>query len=148
MTTLEQYAALFDGATAELAIGEVSPHYIISPIAPRDRIKETLPDVKLIFSLRHPIRRSVPYSVYWQAVRLGNENRPVGQALTEAEHRIVPRNGRYYALLRHWYDVFEPSRIKDTLFDDLSRDALVVFHDVCRFFDMDSQHFRTRPDHS
>lgn len=132
VTTLEQYAALFDGATTETAIGEVSPHYIISPIAPQ-RIKETLPGVKLIFSLRHPIKRA--YSVYWQAVRLGNENRPVEQALTEAEHRV--RNGRYYALLRHWYDVFEPSQIKVILFDDLSRDALAVFHDVCRFLDVD-----------
>ena len=28
-------------------------------------------------------------------------------------------------------------RIKVILFDDLSRDALVVFHDVCRFLDVD-----------
>ncbi len=132
VTTMEQYAALFEGATNEKAVGEVSPHYIISPVAPR-RIRETLPDVRLIFSLRHPVKRA--YSVYWQAVRLGNENRPVEQALTEAEHRV--RNGRYYALLGNWYDVFDPSRIKVILFDDLARDALGTFQDICRFLEVD-----------
>lgn len=132
VTTLEQYSQLFAGATNETAVGEVSPHYIISPVAPR-RIRETLPDVKLIFSLRHPVKRA--YSVYWQAVRLGNENRPVEQALTEAEHRV--RNGRYYSLLQNWYDVFDPAQIKVILFDDLARDALGVFQDVCRFLDVD-----------
>lgn len=132
VTTMTQYAALFTEATNEKAVGEVSPHYIISPIAPR-RIKEALPDVKLIFSLRHPVKRA--YSVYWQAVRLGNENRPVEEALTEAEHRV--RNGRYYALLRNWYDVFDASQIKIILFDDLARDALATYYDVCRYLEVD-----------
>jgi hypothetical protein len=132
VTTPEQYAALFAGATNETAVGEVSPHYIISPIAPA-KIKAALPDVKLIFSLRHPIKRA--YSVYWQAVRLGNEDRPVEEALTEAEHRV--RNGRYYALLQNWYAVFDPAQIKVILFDDLARDALGVFQDVCRYLGVD-----------
>ena len=132
VTTLEQYAELFAGVSNETAVGEVSPHYIISPIAPQ-RIRDTLPDVKLIFSLRHPVKRA--YSVYWQAVRLGNENRPVEQALTEAEHRV--RNGRYYALLQNWYAVFDPAQIKVILFDDLARDALGVFQDVCRYLGVD-----------
>lgn len=132
VTSLEQYAALFAEATDEKAVGEVSPHYIISPIAPR-RIAETLPDVKLIFSLRHPVKRA--YSVYWQAVRLGNESRPVEQALTAAEHRV--RNGRYYALLQKWYEQFDAAQIKVILFDDLARDALAVFQDVCRYLGVD-----------
>lgn len=134
VTTLEQYAGLFTGATNEKVVGEVSPHYIISPIAPQ-RIHDTLPDVKLIFSLRHPVKRA--YSVYWQAVRLGNESRPVEQALTEAEHRV--RNGRYYALLQNWYKLFDPAQIKVILFDDLARDALGVFQDVCRYLDVDDR---------
>ncbi len=132
VTTLEEYSALFAGATNEKAVGEVSPHYIISPVAPQ-RIRALVPDVRLVFSLRHPIKRA--YSVYWQAVRLGNENRPVEEALTEAEHRV--RNGRYYALLRPWYEVFDPAQIKIILFDDLARDALGIFHDVCRFLAVD-----------
>jgi hypothetical protein len=132
ITTPEAYAALFAGARHEKAVGEVSPHYIISPIAPA-KIKAALPDVKLIFSLRHPVRRA--YSVYWQAVRLGNENRAVEQALTEAEHRV--RNGRYYALLCRWYDCFDPAQIKIILFDDLAGDALAVFQDICRYLGVD-----------
>ena len=128
VTTLEEYGALFAGVTNETAVGEVSPHYIISTSAPQ-RIKAIVPDVRLVFSLRHPIKRA--YSVYWQAVRLGNEDRPVEEALTDAEHRV--RNGRYYALLRNWYEVFDAAQIKIILFDDLARDALGTFHDVCRF---------------
>lgn len=130
--TLEQYAALFSGVTTEKAIGEVSPHYIISPTAPQ-KIKQAIPDVKLIFSLRDPIKRA--YSAYWQMVRLGQEDRPVEEALTEAEHRV--RNGRYFALLTNWYDIFNPDQIKVILFEDLMQDALGVFQDLCRYLDVD-----------
>lgn len=129
--TLDEYAALFADAAGQKAVGEASPHYLISPVAPQ-RIKDTIPDVRLIFSLRDPIKRA--YSVYWHDVRLGLENRPVDEALTEREYAVI--HGLYYAWLRNWYDRFEPAQIKVILFDDLQRDAPRVFADLCRFLDI------------
>lgn len=59
--TWEQYTTLFAEAGEQSVIGEVSPHYMISPIAPQG-IHDRLPNVKLLFSLRQPVKRA--YSVY------------------------------------------------------------------------------------
>lgn len=130
--TLAEYTALFADAGQQRAVGEVSPHYLISTLAPR-LIGETIPDVKLIFSLRDPVKRA--YSIYWHDVRLGAENRPVEEALTEGEYAVT--HGLYYAWLRNWYARFPAERIKVVLFDDLQRDALAVFAELCRFLEID-----------
>ena len=130
--TLEEYTALFADVGPQRAVGEVSPHYLISPVAPQ-RIRETIPDVKLIFSLRDPVKRA--YSIYWHDVRLGTENRPVEEALTEREYAVT--HGLYHAWLSNWYERFPAERIKVILFDDLQRDALATFGELCRFLGID-----------
>lgn len=130
--TLEAYAALFEEANGQKAIGEASPHYLISHYAPQ-QIQKTLPGVKLIFSLRDPVKRA--YSIYWHDVRLGIENRPVEEALTEREYAVI--HGLYHYWLCHWYELFGPERIKVVLFDDLQRDALGIVRELCLFLGID-----------
>lgn len=130
--TLESYAALFEEVTNEKAVGEASPHYLRSPAAPQ-LIKETIPDVQLIFSLRHPVKRA--YSSYWHKVRLGLEERPVEDALSENDQAVL--HGLYNQSLRAWYDRFDPAQIKIILFEDLVRDGLGVFADICRYIGVD-----------
>lgn len=130
--SLEEYAALFSGVTKQRAIGEVSPHYLRSPQAPQ-LIKETIPGVRLIFSLRDPVKRA--YSSYWHKVRLGIEDRPVEQALMENDQAV--QHGLYYQSLVSWYSHFEPAQIKIIQFEELVRDPASVFADICRFLDVD-----------
>lgn len=132
--TLDAYADLFADAPPTATVGEVSPHYMISPVAPQ-RICATVPDVKLIFSLRDPVRRA--YSVYWHAVRVGQEKRPPEEAFTADDYRV--RNGRYFELLQPWYERFKPSQIMVILFDDLAADPLSVYQDLCRYIGVDDQ---------
>lgn len=130
--TIEEYAALFDEATTERAIGETSPHYLRSPQAPQ-LIKDTIPDVRLIFSLRDPVRRA--YSSYWHRVRLGLEDRPVEEVLVDGDQAVA--HGLYYATLQDWYAHFDKQQVMIVLFDDLVRDALGTFADICRFLEID-----------
>ncbi len=130
--SFDEYAALFSEADDQHALGEVSPHYLISPVAPR-RIREALPDVRLIFSLRHPVKRA--YSIYWHDVRLGKESRSVEEALAESEYAVT--HGLYYSWLSNWYACFDPAQIKVILFDDLQSDAQGVFADLCRYLGID-----------
>ena len=67
---LEDYQALFEGATHERAIGEASAGYLGSEVAPA-RIKQMLPEVKLIVVLRNPIEAA--YSSYLHLMRDGDE---------------------------------------------------------------------------
>ena len=55
--TFEEYEAAFAGATDGLLVGEVSPQYFRSPTAAR-RMRESLPEVKVIASLRNPAERA------------------------------------------------------------------------------------------
>lgn len=130
--TLEEYAALFEGAGHDQLAGETSPHYLRSPVAPR-RIREAIPNARIIFSLRDPVRRA--YSSYWHRVRLGLEDRPVEEVLVEGDQAVS--HGLYYATLQNWYDCFDKQQIMIVLFDDLVRDALGTFADICRFLGID-----------
>jgi hypothetical protein len=126
--TLQEYAALFEGVNGQRAIGEASPHYLLSDQAPK-LIRSTIPDVRLIFSLRDPVKRA--YSDYWQEVRLGIEKRPVEEAMSEADFRV--RIGRYFDQLTPWLERFPRSQIHLVLFDDLQTQPYAVFQDVCRY---------------
>ena len=130
--TLEAYAALFEAAGDNQIAGETSPHYLRSPAAPQ-RIKETIPDVKLIFSLRDPVKRA--YSSYWHRVRLGLEDRPVEEVLQDGDQAVL--HGLYFAALQDWYAYFDPVQVKIVLFDDLVHDTLGAFADICRFLTID-----------
>ena len=131
--TWAQYVALFAEADDQPVVGEVSPHYMISPIAPQG-IYDRLPGARLLFSLRQPVKRA--YSIYWHGVRLGDETRPVEEALGEGEYAVI--HGLYAAWLKSWYALFAPEQIKIVLFDDLQGDPLGTYADICRFLEIDA----------
>lgn len=67
---------------ARLQTGEASPYYMFHPHAPV-RIKEALPDVKLIAMLRNPVERA--YSQYQHEVRKGRETLPSFEEAVDRE---------------------------------------------------------------
>jgi hypothetical protein len=54
---IKYYSKFFNDWDGEKAIGEKTPSYLASRMAPK-RIYDTIPDVKLIFLLRDPVKRS------------------------------------------------------------------------------------------
>ena len=123
--TLEAYEALFAGVTTEKAIGEASPQYLYRPHA-AGRIRETLPDVRLVVSLRDPVERS--FSVYQHNMRSSgrNEGVPYGQAF--AADPLLRRG--FSEDLGRYLDLFEREAIKVILFDDLVRDNARTLSDL------------------
>ncbi len=53
----------------------------------------------------------------------------------ESEQAVL--HGLYSVSLQPWYDQFGPAQIKIVLFEDLVRDGLALFHDICRFLEID-----------
>jgi hypothetical protein len=74
----EYYATHFADAEDQLALGEASPGYICHPEVPV-RIHALLPDVKLILTVRNPIKRAI--SQYWDNRRHLNEPLTFDQGL-------------------------------------------------------------------
>ena len=74
----EAYNQHFADCVNQLACGEASPGYICHPEAPA-RIHALLPDVKLILTVRDPIKRAI--SQYWDNRRHLNESHTFAQAV-------------------------------------------------------------------
>ena len=143
-TTVEEYRALFLGASNESAIGEASPWYLYSPEAP-DRIRRYIPEARLIAVLRNPADRA--YSAFLQFVRDGREPlKDFAQAL-EAEEERKRKNwkwiwhyrnmGFYYTQLKRYYDIFERDQIRVYLYEDLIDDPIGVLRDIFRHLGVD-----------
>jgi len=65
--------------------GEASPSYIFHPLVPQ-RIKEDLPNVKLVLLLRDPVERA--YSHYQGNLRKGQEKLSFPEAIEQEESRL------------------------------------------------------------
>ncbi len=76
------YEHQFAPADGALAIGEASPRYAMDPFVPGvpQRMVELLPDTKLIYLVREPIKRMVSH--YLHRGRSRKENRSLESALT------------------------------------------------------------------
>jgi hypothetical protein len=109
---IEYYQRFFaDIPPGKKAYGEASPGYICHPQAPA-RIKEYLPEVKLVLTVRNPIERA--YSQYWDNRMTLSEPHEFSQTLDIALN-----------------NTYEPgNQLLILLFDDL-RDDPIKFYRTC-----------------
>jgi hypothetical protein len=141
ITNEADYLALFDGVTTERAIGEVSALYLGTSLAPV-AIRRQLPDVRLVAILRNPIDRA--YSGYQMHLRNLRTHMSVAEAFEPDRHWV--QAGMYYAMLRRYFDFFDPAQIKVFLFDDLKADPAGLLRNLYRFLDVDEQFVPASPE--
>jgi hypothetical protein len=120
---LDWYQGFFcppDEAARYRAIGEISTQYYDCEACP-ERIYRTLPDVKLIIMLRHPVNRA--YSHYGFVVQRRNF-RGSFQEFLDSRHKSLEK-GYYSRYLKRYLDCFDRTQILALLFEE-------VFGDVTR----------------
>ncbi len=140
---VEWYRDQFSGATDTEQVGEASPTYLFHPDAP-ERVARTLPGVRLVALLRHPVDRA--WSHYWYERRNDRDDRSFADAVDlelTTGPGAIPREsylaqGRYADLLERWEARFGRDRLHVELFDDLESAPDRVFADVCRFLGVDA----------
>jgi len=130
--TRDAYERLFDGVTAERAVGEASPQYLKSAVA-AERIAAALPGVRLVVLLRDPVDRA--YSSYLHSLREALEHRGVEEALQPGSRYV--EMGLYHPQLSRYFERFERSRIKVILYDDLVANPAAVTRDLYAFLGVD-----------
>ncbi len=143
-TDQADYERLFDGVTHEKAYGEASVLYLYDQEAPT-RIKDAIPDVKLIAILRNPVERA--YSGYLHMRRDGRE--PLANfadALAAEPARIeanwehqwhYTRLGFYHTQLVRYYALFDPSQIAVYTYDEFKASPAELMQKVFRFLEVD-----------
>lgn len=133
------YASLFDGAEDARAVGEASVDYLYLARRAAPRMREAIPDVRLVFVLRDPVARA--YSHYQLQRMYGWEPcATFAEALAAEDGRIADgwmfpwhyfNIGLYAAQLRTFLQYFPRDQIHIVSFDDVQEHWSQVFSDVC-----------------
>ena len=144
---LGDYERLFAGVRGESAIGESSPYYLeLADAEVADRIRDTLPGVRLIAVLRHPV--DAGYSRYLMDRRDGRlEPATFEEALVREQEfgRAGPGAVAAYFFgapafsrnLEFYFERFPRERIHVALFDDFSADPAGFVRSLYRFLCVD-----------
>ena len=139
INTLEEYESLFDGVQNETAIGEASTLYLYHPKAVK-KIKQYIPQVKLIAILRDPVKRA--FSSYQHLLRDGYETLSFAAALKAEKERIADnypplwhyqQRGFYYQQLSQYFAEFPAEQIKVYLYEDLIQNSHLMLEDMFGF---------------
>lgn len=115
---LEWYRTRFDACRDAPCIGEDSTTYLFSAAAP-ERIRDTLPDVKMVFLLRDPVRRA--HSQYWHLMRTARLSCSFEEAISA--HPSIILGSTYAPHLRRYLAAFGPEQVKIQIFEDFREDA-------------------------
>ena len=132
---LEWYADHFKAWSGEARVGEATPVYLSHPDAPR-RIRDTLGEVDLIVSLRHPVDRA--YSAYWHNLRHGRIAPERGfEGCLAADAWEIRSRGEYARHLTRYLAHVPRSRLEVLQYDRIRDDATAELRRSLEFLGVD-----------
>lgn len=141
--TLEEYQALFADVAGERAIGESSTVYLSMPGAP-ERIRDAVPEAKLVAILRNPVDRA--FSDYSLHRSWGTETLSFADAVTAeldvdgpvaGRMRGYVKTGFYGRSLTRYLEVFEREQLRVYLHEDLMVAPDDLLRDLFGFLGVD-----------
>jgi len=109
-------------------MGEIAPTYFASPVAPQ-RIAETLPAAKIVFTFRNPVERVV--SLYRLKLAYGMFRWSFDEALRNDPELI--NSGLYWSHLSRWRDYFPDKQLLVMIYDDLAADPQAFLNRIAAF---------------
>ena len=132
---LDWYRARFADAGDAIAVGEKSPTYTMHPEHPGvpERIHDLLPDVRMIYVVRHPIERIKSHFVH--QFERGHEGLGINAAV-RADPRYLDTT-RYAMQLDRFLDWFPAEQIMVVTSDQLDRDRTATFARIASFCGVD-----------
>ena len=133
------YKKYFEHAQQGKTLGEFSPEYLSDPQVPV-RIKQHLPDVKLIASLRNPADSL--YSMYHFGKQRGKYSYPSFEAFLEGEPQ-EKEDRLYMKHLSRYLEEFPPEQLLVLIFEDIERDPILFMKGVYEFLNVDQSFVST-----
>lgn len=130
---IEWYKRQFSGGSGEDVAGERTATYLHNKNA-AGRIKQVVPDVKLIFILRDPRKRA--YSQYWMHRRNSGDTTPFADLVLEDRGSMLT-SGHYAEQLKIYLDNFRRSQIKLFTLKELKDNPIEVYQEAYKFIGVD-----------
>ncbi|MCL3881731.1 sulfotransferase [Marivita sp. GX14005] len=112
-------------------IGEDSTTYLMSETA-ACRIAARLPKVRMIFMLRHPVRRA--YSQYWHLVKTSRAVESFEKAILRYPHILL--GSSYLSGLRRFQNALGSERVHICIFEDFLDDTQGAIDAVTQFLEI------------
>lgn len=125
IANLNWYSAWFSKFNDRQLVGEDSTTYLFSSVAAR-RIKHLLPDVKLVFLLRNPVKRA--YSQYWHLICSARLTCSFERALSA--HSSIILGSTYTPHLKDYFNVFGRENVHVAFFEDFLSDKQTYLDEV------------------
>jgi hypothetical protein len=139
----DDYLKLFRSVSAEIAIGEATPHYLWSETAARN-IAARFPHARIIISLRNPVDRA--FSDYLHMVTVGAIRRSFREQI-DANLRCETKQiglawpfleyGHYTEQIKRYFGEFARSQIHISFYEDLACAPGLLMSDLFAFLGVD-----------
>lgn len=125
-------------------MGESSPNYTRHPLFPGvpERMYEVMPDAKLIYCVRDPIRRMVSHYVHTYSI--GEEDRSFAEAALAEEENAYLWCSLYYYQLKQYLKYYSALQIKVVVLEDLKARPQETLEEVFEFLGVDATYQDTR----
>jgi hypothetical protein len=125
------YYSHFEPAQENDLCGESSTHYTKLPTYPQttQRLYHHLPNVKLIYVMRHPIDRLVSQYIHeWTQKVISTD---INQAIEQ--HPELVEYSRYSMQLKPYFDSFGKDRVLPVFFENLCQNPQTELERICDF---------------
>ena len=125
------YCSHFEAAQKNDLCGESSTHYTKLPTYPQtiQRLYHHLPNIKLIYVMRHPIDRLVSQYIHEWTQRVISVE--INQAITQYPELI--EYSRYSMQLQPYFDTFGRDRVLPVFFENLCQTPQMELERICNF---------------
>jgi hypothetical protein len=133
----QRYLTMYDHCKGQKAIGDASTSYSRIRYHPHvaDRIKHHVPHAKIIYMVRHPLKRMESAYLEHLCTPGGNVFSSINDAIRQMP--IIVDSSRYWEVFDAYRQRFGESKIKIVWFEEYVADTTAVFQDVCSFLEID-----------
>ncbi len=116
--------------------GELSPRYYYQEQTP-GLIREAVPDVKIIYLLRHPVEVLHSLAAYHLKMHPNVINGCGYGLFSYLDHHLAVPLGFYAKYYKRYAACFPREQILVKFYEDLKQDSTSVFSQICRFLEID-----------
>jgi hypothetical protein len=133
----QKYLALYNHCHGKKAIGDASTSYSRIRYYPStvERIKRHIPNARILYMVRHPLKRMESAYVEHACTAQGQVFASVNEAVKRQP--MIVDSSRYWEVFDAYRQKFAESRIKIVWFEEYIANPDAVFQDVCRFLEID-----------
>ena len=110
------------------------PHSLSSPDA-WTRMHQHVPDARIIYMVRHPLKRMESAYVEHLCTAVSHVFASVNDAVKRQP--MIVDSSRYWEVFDAYRQKFDESKIKIVWFEEYTANTVAVFQDVCRFLEID-----------